>query len=271
MCTLFFFFMKLDLIYSCFFFQAEDGIRDSSVTGVQTCALPIFARDDPGAHEFVQDRFPCPGAPEDRERLLGQLLHVQLYMERLDSRDRPERGGRVGDLVDPFHVGSGRVAARGKVRRDRLRLAQLLRLPIDELDHPEFRLAVEDRTAVSLVRLRSRHDHVRDRRARELVRDVALLVQDVLDKTIEIVPGAFDDDGEGDLQLLRVPELKLRDEPLDHGGRDDLPDLHRRSLAIRSRYSWNALRFRPSTWVRPSRIVRTSSPMRRAIFITLSW
>src|SRR3712207_9342334 len=26
----------------CFFFQAEDGIRDIGVTGVQTCALPIF-------------------------------------------------------------------------------------------------------------------------------------------------------------------------------------------------------------------------------------
>ena len=25
-----------------FFFQAEDGIRDYDVTGVQTCALPIF-------------------------------------------------------------------------------------------------------------------------------------------------------------------------------------------------------------------------------------
>src|SRR2546429_2398549 len=25
----------------CFFFQAEDGIRDVAVTGVQTCALPI--------------------------------------------------------------------------------------------------------------------------------------------------------------------------------------------------------------------------------------
>src|SRR2546430_11558217 len=25
-----------------FFFQAEDGIRDLTVTGVQTCALPIF-------------------------------------------------------------------------------------------------------------------------------------------------------------------------------------------------------------------------------------
>src|SRR5215813_9575417 len=26
----------------CFFFQAEDGIRDADVTGVQTCALPIW-------------------------------------------------------------------------------------------------------------------------------------------------------------------------------------------------------------------------------------
>src|SRR5258707_14866961 len=28
----------------CFFFQAEDGIRDIGVTGVQTCALPIYMR-----------------------------------------------------------------------------------------------------------------------------------------------------------------------------------------------------------------------------------
>src|SRR5690606_39784951 len=28
----------------CFFFQAEDGIRDFHVTGVQTCALPISYR-----------------------------------------------------------------------------------------------------------------------------------------------------------------------------------------------------------------------------------
>src|SRR5258708_31683862 len=28
-----------------FFFQAEDGIRDDLVTGVQTCALPIFEVD----------------------------------------------------------------------------------------------------------------------------------------------------------------------------------------------------------------------------------
>src|SRR5438270_5218469 len=31
------------LFFFFFFFQAEDGIRDLTVTGVQTCALPIFA------------------------------------------------------------------------------------------------------------------------------------------------------------------------------------------------------------------------------------
>src|SRR5256885_1162380 len=31
-----------DIYFFFFFFQAEDGIRDYKVTGVQTCALPIF-------------------------------------------------------------------------------------------------------------------------------------------------------------------------------------------------------------------------------------
>src|SRR5207245_4021927 len=31
-------------LFFLFFFQAEDGIRDATVTGVQTCALPICAR-----------------------------------------------------------------------------------------------------------------------------------------------------------------------------------------------------------------------------------
>src|SRR5437016_11609340 len=38
LCLLFFFFF----CFFFFFFQAEDGIRDWSVTGVQTCALPIY-------------------------------------------------------------------------------------------------------------------------------------------------------------------------------------------------------------------------------------
>src|SRR5256885_16804179 len=33
----------MSVISAFFFFQAEDGIRDYKVTGVQTCALPIFS------------------------------------------------------------------------------------------------------------------------------------------------------------------------------------------------------------------------------------
>src|SRR3989449_2096963 len=35
---------RLRTCFFFFFFQAEDGIRDVAVTGVQTCALPILAR-----------------------------------------------------------------------------------------------------------------------------------------------------------------------------------------------------------------------------------
>src|SRR2546429_160614 len=40
----------------CFFFQAEDGIRDVAVTGVQTCALPILF----GFPGFVRVLHPGP-------------------------------------------------------------------------------------------------------------------------------------------------------------------------------------------------------------------
>src|SRR5437879_11547307 len=45
-----------------FFFQAEDGIRDTSVTGVQTCALPILG----GARARV--RSPCRQHPDPAGR-----------------------------------------------------------------------------------------------------------------------------------------------------------------------------------------------------------
>src|SRR5260370_11873864 len=53
----------VSMCLSFFFFQAEDGIRDSSVTGVQTCALPISYTDaqlsafrSADAHHAVYDR-----------------------------------------------------------------------------------------------------------------------------------------------------------------------------------------------------------------------
>src|SRR5207237_6084619 len=44
-----------------FFFQAEDGIRYSSVTGVQTCALPI-----------------CKSCPAEKRRFLRRVSTVEI-------------------------------------------------------------------------------------------------------------------------------------------------------------------------------------------------
>src|SRR2546430_12893388 len=58
-----------------FFFQAEDGIRDLTVTGVQTCALPIFPTP---VNEPVLSY--APGTPEraDLKRTLKELSGRQL-------------------------------------------------------------------------------------------------------------------------------------------------------------------------------------------------
>src|SRR3712207_3730809 len=51
--------------YMFFFFQAEDGIRDIGVTGVQTCALPIFD------YELPEDLIAqSPAEPRDASRLM---------------------------------------------------------------------------------------------------------------------------------------------------------------------------------------------------------
>src|SRR3712207_5541790 len=54
-----------------FFFQAEDGIRDIGVTGVQTCALPIFADRE---HMLNDDVFAA-------QRCADWLEQVQAYLE----------------------------------------------------------------------------------------------------------------------------------------------------------------------------------------------
>src|SRR5439155_12979452 len=47
---------------SIFFFQAEDGIRDGHVTGVQTCALPISHHGDDTFKPLPRCRTSYPGS-----------------------------------------------------------------------------------------------------------------------------------------------------------------------------------------------------------------
>src|SRR2546427_13066615 len=47
-----------------FFFQAEDGIRDLTVTGVQTCALPVSTDAPPSSDNEVSSSLPAETAGE---------------------------------------------------------------------------------------------------------------------------------------------------------------------------------------------------------------
>src|SRR5258708_39543125 len=84
----------------CFFFQAEDGIRDDLVTGVQTCALPIFYAFFLGRSvEAVEKK--CVDGGEPRRQLRG--VQVPALVEAVDERVAdldPKRGveGKSGDL-----------------------------------------------------------------------------------------------------------------------------------------------------------------------------
>src|SRR5438034_3724294 len=64
--VLVFFFFVFFSFFCFFFFQAEDGIRDHCVTGVQTCALPISG-PAPAASPIMDimttSHFPVPGDP----------------------------------------------------------------------------------------------------------------------------------------------------------------------------------------------------------------
>src|ERR1041385_1017012 len=56
-----------------FFFQAEDGIRDVAVTGVQTCALPIYPNDEFGAEPMIVNIGPQHPATHGVLRLVLEL------------------------------------------------------------------------------------------------------------------------------------------------------------------------------------------------------
>ena len=84
--------------FAIFFFQAEDGIRDSRVTGVQTCALPIWD---------VASRTVAYGT--DEGEVLGRA-------ENYSGNDTIHAGG--GN--DEVHAGDGDDKVYGEAGNDKL-------------------------------------------------------------------------------------------------------------------------------------------------------
>src|SRR3712207_8127113 len=90
-----------------FFFQAEDGIRDIGVTGVQTCALPIYRIAQPrrvargGMREHGED-----GAREQPRHAVGEVDDAERDTEqaRLAVRSEERRVGKeCRSRWSPYH------------------------------------------------------------------------------------------------------------------------------------------------------------------------
>src|SRR5690606_40788284 len=86
---------------SAFFFQAEDGIRDFHVTGVQTCALPILYRER-DYHGTTIGTLATSGQPQRAEQYgpypdgFVMVPHCLEYRKQWDVENYRSEERRVG-------------------------------------------------------------------------------------------------------------------------------------------------------------------------------
>src|SRR5256885_4930067 len=95
-----------------FFFQAEDGIRDYKVTGVQTCALPIYRLDRrPRGHRrrrrhHSDSRNSVLLRKHLREDCRARTAGKKIYVDRGGGRRRSEErrvGKECRSRWSPYH------------------------------------------------------------------------------------------------------------------------------------------------------------------------
>src|SRR3712207_7417814 len=97
------------MVMCFFFFQAEDGIRDIGVTGVQTCALPIFSfRSGETVTSLIAERLPATLTLAFASILVALLIAVPLgTLSALHPRSLRSEERRVGKECrsrwSPYH------------------------------------------------------------------------------------------------------------------------------------------------------------------------
>src|SRR5215467_12046688 len=141
-----------------FFFQAEDGIRDYKVTGVQTCALPIFPRATP----MLPPRTIGRCVPASCRHRAGPILSAAPAIRIERQAVGVIAAGEARSVERLLHAVMVRLAQRLKVRSvPKARVAVRPVVPLDMVDdgcrhrpafleaHATERLGLELREAVA--------------------------------------------------------------------------------------------------------------------------
>src|SRR3712207_6876224 len=103
-------FIYVYLVYFFFFFQAEDGIRDIGVTGVQTCALPICCQMNFSDSEIVasilnKEGFGATRNFEEADLILLNTCSIREKAEQTVRKRSEERrvGKECRSRWSPYH------------------------------------------------------------------------------------------------------------------------------------------------------------------------
>src|ERR1017187_100746 len=115
------------VVCCCFFFQAEDGIRDTSVTGVQTCALPIWERISWPSTPSSTGTTSTPASPEG-----GTGDRVEKPIPAPGSETRGQTGLPANFRQKAPEIHGSLVSPRGHVPADRARIQFIPGWRIDE-------------------------------------------------------------------------------------------------------------------------------------------
>src|SRR5699024_11338474 len=90
---------KRSVFVVCFFFQAEDGIRDRNVTGVQTCALPISVLT---SHVLRKIGMTTDPAPADKRTDLIQTVSFNSEDEMIKFTQMIQKASPVNAKFMPI-------------------------------------------------------------------------------------------------------------------------------------------------------------------------
>src|SRR5256885_2159228 len=93
-----------DISFFFFFFQAEDGIRDYKVTGVQTCALPIL----------VAVGSPIAAVRINRERVRAEQSSKQAEANERKAQGEAIKSQQVAEFLKDMLKGVGPQIAQGR-------------------------------------------------------------------------------------------------------------------------------------------------------------
>src|SRR5260221_1585087 len=93
--------------YRSFFFQAEDGIRDHCVTGVQTCALPIYVvyltPSPREAKSMLQIFLAELNQQKTGLEIFSQIANCHYYFEKIHRSEERRVGKECRSRWSPYH------------------------------------------------------------------------------------------------------------------------------------------------------------------------